>query len=207
MLTGKLIRWNDGKGYGFIHVESENRDIFIHISTLSHMSRRPVVGDVIFFDIETDAHEKCKAVNAKIQGVPRLEPSSEAWALVSKKQNPRQKPELRSAPFKPKQPSHRSIHYERKHSGFFKRILPLLIVAVVVFAYQKILPYKVDYLVESMATPQQVDQAQDQFQCQGKKRCSEMTSCAEATFYITHCPGTEMDGDRDGIPCESQWCN
>jgi len=45
------------------------------------------------------------------------------------------------------------------------------------------------------------------YQCSGKKYCSEMTSCSEAFFYQENCPGTEMDGDRDGIPCERQWCN
>jgi hypothetical protein len=34
-----------------------------------------------------------------------------------------------------------------------------------------------------------------------------MVSCAEATFFIRNCPGTTMDGDNDGVPCESQWCN
>jgi hypothetical protein len=33
-----------------------------------------------------------------------------------------------------------------------------------------------------------------------------MTSCAEAKSFLQNCPGTEMDGDGDGIPCESQWC-
>lgn len=45
------------------------------------------------------------------------------------------------------------------------------------------------------------------FNCEGKTHCPEMSSCEEATFYINNCPGTEMDGDNDGVPCESQWCN
>jgi hypothetical protein len=45
------------------------------------------------------------------------------------------------------------------------------------------------------------------FRCEGKTRCSQMSSCEEATFYLQHCPGTEMDGDRDGVPCESQHCS
>lgn len=45
------------------------------------------------------------------------------------------------------------------------------------------------------------------FTCDGRTHCSQMTSCEEATYFITHCPGTKMDGDRDGIPCERQWCN
>lgn len=44
------------------------------------------------------------------------------------------------------------------------------------------------------------------FRCEGKTRCSEMISCEEATFYLKNCPGTRMDGDDDGIPCESQHC-
>lgn len=44
------------------------------------------------------------------------------------------------------------------------------------------------------------------FSCDGRTHCSQMTSCAEAAFFTQNCPGTKMDGDNDGIPCESQWC-
>jgi len=44
------------------------------------------------------------------------------------------------------------------------------------------------------------------FRCDGRIYCSQMTSCVEATFFLKNCPGTKMDGDNDGIPCESQWC-
>ena len=47
---------------------------------------------------------------------------------------------------------------------------------------------------------------QEQFQCDGRTRCSQMTSCEEATFFLNNCPNTKMDGDHDGIPCEQQWC-
>ena len=33
-----------------------------------------------------------------------------------------------------------------------------------------------------------------------------MTSCAEAKYFIRHGPGTKMDGDSDGIPCELTLC-
>jgi hypothetical protein len=46
----------------------------------------------------------------------------------------------------------------------------------------------------------------ESFACDGRTRCSQMHSCAEATFFIRNCPGTEMDGDHDGVPCERQWC-
>ena len=44
------------------------------------------------------------------------------------------------------------------------------------------------------------------FACEGKTRCSQMTSCAEAMFYLKNCPGQQTDGDGDRVPCESQWC-
>lgn len=45
------------------------------------------------------------------------------------------------------------------------------------------------------------------FQCDGRQHCSQMTSCAEAKFFIQNCPNTKMDGDKDGVPCERQWCS
>lgn len=44
------------------------------------------------------------------------------------------------------------------------------------------------------------------FQCDGRRYCSQMTSCEEAKYFLRNCPNTEMDGDHDGVPCESQWC-
>lgn len=44
------------------------------------------------------------------------------------------------------------------------------------------------------------------FRCDGRQYCSQMTSCAEAKYFLEHCSGVRMDGDHDGIPCESQWC-
>ena len=41
------------------------------------------------------------------------------------------------------------------------------------------------------------------FSCDGRQYCSEMTSRAEAVFFIRNCPNTKMDGDNDGDPCEN----
>ena len=39
--------------------------------------------------------------------------------------------------------------------------------------------------------------------CGSKRYCREMTDCAEAKFYLTECGLTRLDGDSDGVPCES----
>ena len=44
------------------------------------------------------------------------------------------------------------------------------------------------------------------YKCDGRVYCSQMTSCAEATYFLQNCPGTRMDGNNDGVPCEKQWC-
>lgn len=41
------------------------------------------------------------------------------------------------------------------------------------------------------------------FPCDGRQHCSQMTSRAEAVYFINHCPNTKMDGDHDGVPCEN----
>ncbi|WP_269632339.1 excalibur calcium-binding domain-containing protein [Pelomonas sp. BJYL3] len=32
------------------------------------------------------------------------------------------------------------------------------------------------------------------------------SAVGEATWFLQNCPGTEMDGNHDGVPCEQQWC-
>ena len=49
--------------------------------------------------------------------------------------------------------------------------------------------------------------AASKFRCDGRTTCAQMTSCAEATYFLQHCPNTTMDGNGDGEPCEQQWCN
>ncbi|WP_174242078.1 thermonuclease family protein [Teichococcus oryzae] len=41
------------------------------------------------------------------------------------------------------------------------------------------------------------------FTCGGKRLCREMSSCAEARFHLQQCGLSRLDGDRDGVPCES----
>lgn len=56
-------------------------------------------------------------------------------------------------------------------------------------------------LVSGAVSPEEIPAA-----CDGRTRCSEMTSCAEAKWFINNCPRMRMDGNLDGTPCEQQWC-
>jgi cold shock CspA family protein len=75
-IKGTLKRWNEDRGFGFIVSDNETQDIFIHISALKNMSRRPIVGDVIYFQIQTDKSGKRQANNARIEGVQTINKKS-----------------------------------------------------------------------------------------------------------------------------------
>jgi hypothetical protein len=55
--------------------------------------------------------------------------------------------------------------------------------------------------------PQRDTASTTNYKCDGRTYCSQMNSCAEATYFLRNCPGVKMDGNNDGIPCEKQWCN
>ena len=82
------------------------------------------------------------------------------------------------------------------------RVAVLVVVILCAFGYAK-------YYVSAPADAgtQSSPQTSTQYHCDGRTRCSEMTSCAEAKFFLANCPGATMDGDNDGIPCEQQFCS
>jgi len=48
------------------------------------------------------------------------------------------------------------------------------------------------------ASPQASDQS-----CGGKWKCGQMNNCSEAYHYLNNCGLGRLDGDGDGVPCES----
>lgn len=58
--------------------------------------------------------------------------------------------------------------------------------------------------VSSTIQPEgQTPQTNGNFACRGKTKCGEMASCDEAYFYLNTCGVSRLDGDKDGVPCES----
>ena len=94
-----------------------------------------------------------------------------------------------------------------------KRVmLGIVIGALGLFAYQRahrpqpMLEQEPEPVLEMATTHSETPAPTPRFHCDGRTRCSEMTSCEEATFFLQHCPGVKMDGEGDGVPCERQWC-
>jgi len=186
---GKLIRWVDAKGFGFIKPENGKGDIFIHITALKGMGRKPVIGDIIHYEIGTDTNGKTRAVNAKIEGVSQsltLEP------LIHKRKT--------STPVRTKPRAYRRT--AKPKNGF--NLLPaVIVIGIAIFIYGKV--SKDDPVTANVKPQVQPVRPIERFKFQGKVWCTEMGSYEEAVFYLRNCPGTKMDGDGDGIPCERQF--
>ena len=188
---GCLERWNDDKGFGFIQSADYRKGVFIHISAFKrNISRRPMVGDIIIYQLDTDYEGKVRAVNASIQGVSLV-------AENSKKNH-------NSVPRK-NQNYERRNHYNKKSSPLFA-IVSLTVTIIFFFAianFTTVYQAKQTTLsLENRYSTSPITSTQKQYSCQGKTYCSEMSSCEEATFYQNNCSGTKMDGDGDGVPCE-----
>ena len=63
-MKGRIVRWFDYRGYGFIDVEEQEKDIFVHTSDVKGFSS-PQVGDTVEFEIR-ESYKGPRAVNVEI---------------------------------------------------------------------------------------------------------------------------------------------
>ena len=54
----------------------------------------------------------------------------------------------------------------------------------------------------SLLSSSRGSEGQTGFSCTEKRYCRQMTSCAEAHFYLSRCGVASLDGNNDGEPCE-----
>jgi cold shock CspA family protein len=179
-VAGTLSKWNDDRGFGFITPDQGNQEIFVHISAFPKVEARPTLGEKLTFEIAIDDHKKKRASNVLCPQRP---------TVVGR-------PPPRGSP----------SYGRREQPGLVRWVVPLLLLAGVgVYGYS-------DYVhrtapLPTFATEQKAEAASSPYRCDGRTHCSQMTSCAEATFFLRNCPNTQMDGNHDGVPCERQWCS
>jgi cold shock CspA family protein len=175
---GTLTKWNDDRGFGFITPAKGTENLFVHISAFPRDGVRPQLHELISFEIEVGSDGKQRAVRVMRPG------QRAAGRPIAARQ--RQRPQGRG----------------------LGGVLTLLAVAGFgAYAYSQYTNRVTPAPVSASNTPMQLTSPSSSFSCDGRRMCSQMTSCAEATYFIRNCPNTQMDGDGDGVPCESQWCN
>jgi cold shock CspA family protein len=207
---GKLTQWNDERGFGFVTPAQGGQAVFVHISVFPRDGQRPQLQEPLSFEIELDNKGKKRAV-----GVLRPTGSSPGPSRSEPDQRRPASDQRRSALGRPAR---------RTGSSFVKKIALLLLVTVGLYGYGQYSKRASAYqpadtsqpLARPVATEEPVSVSEEpvpvlqppdaSFRCDGRQHCSQMTSCAEATFFLRNCPGVQMDGDGDGQPCEEQFC-
>lgn len=194
-VEGIVKTYNVEKGFGFISVEGENKDIFFHITNCPNKHVEPKQGERFKFRVINE-NGKPKADNIirldlKVESV-RHTPQSRA---LSREQGYRKNNDDKSN--------------SGSGSGFM--ILGLLVIIGLVYAiynkYQRVdLAGQVSNPIETIAEPS-TNSNRNGYRCDGRVHCSEMNSREEARWFVRNCPGTKMDGNNDGEPCErdSRW--
>lgn len=82
---GKLVTWNDDKGYGFIAPFSGAAQVFVHVKGFKNRTRRPELNDVVTYTLSRDKQGRPRAVDASLAGAirrPHAKRTSSAPAIV-----------------------------------------------------------------------------------------------------------------------------
>jgi cold shock CspA family protein len=209
---GTLIKWNDDRGFGFITPAKGEADIFVHISAFPRDGKRPQLSELISFETEAGRDGKLRAVRVMRPG----QRANGRTPVPRHAQRPQNRLLSGSLAFL----AIVSIGVYG-YSRFTKQVAKPDYIPLDVPAQQSQPlrnseqgPTQQSQYVEPIAAPDEshpvVSAPQSQsslYSCDGRTTCSQMTSCAEATFFIQNCPNTKMDGNHDGEPCETQWCN
>ena len=176
---GVLAKWNDDRGFGFIAPASGGVEIFVHVSAFPRDGVRPRLNELVSFETEAGPNGKPRAIRI-------MRPGGHVASGRSSRRG-------------------RADGLARPAKTLGAVIAFMAVAAIGVYAYSRAIhPDPMPPAVPAASASTPVPPA---FRCDGRTMCSQMTSCAEAMYFIRHCPGTKMDGDADGLPCEDQWCN
>ena len=63
-MKGTIARWFDNRGFGFIAVDDQPNDIFVHVNDMNGHSN-PQMGDEVEFDV-SDTNRGPRAINVKL---------------------------------------------------------------------------------------------------------------------------------------------
>ncbi len=87
LCRGKLTKWNDDRGFGFIRPVDSTQEVFLHIHELKDATRRPQVNDIIYYYVVAQEDGKFRADNAFILGATK-KPLSSGQSLSSTARSP-----------------------------------------------------------------------------------------------------------------------
>lgn len=80
LCSGKLKKWKDDRGFGFIQPCNGGQEVYLHISELKDSTRRPQENDTIHYYTTVESDGKIRACNAFISGA-RIKSTSSSSSL------------------------------------------------------------------------------------------------------------------------------
>ncbi len=184
---GKLDKWNDERGFGFIAPTRGGEPVFVHVSAFPRDGRRPQVGEALTFEVEPAGDGKKRAIKVERPG--------------AQKRTPPRSPAV--------EPAWRGQRKSKSRRSLGGAMIAMALIVGGSWLYSQFSSIRGGSAPVTSSDAQAPAASQDfmsKFRCDGRTHCSQMTSCDEAKFFLKNCPGTQMDGDGDGIPCEKQWC-
>ncbi|MDZ4097360.1 MAG: cold shock domain-containing protein, partial [Methylophilaceae bacterium] len=60
---GKITKWNDEKGFGFVLQNGAQKEVFLHISSLQNRGKRPQISQLVTFELSSDSSGRQQALN------------------------------------------------------------------------------------------------------------------------------------------------
>ena len=230
-LEGKIKTYNEERGFGFIEIAGESKDLFFHIKDFPNKNVPPKVGESLKFLKVQDAGK------FKADHIVRLDISYQKTpSKIVSQHNDLQ--------------IERAVPYRQPKNSVLSKLITgiglIIIVILAVLVYGKYQNYKIqkqqqlEHLMQeqkrlvseqraalgnlleqglseqgrknlevSTNTPirstASSTSVSSPYQCDGRTHCSQMRSYDEAVFFLRNCPGTQMDGNHDGVPCERQF--
>ncbi|MFS8979332.1 cold shock and DUF1294 domain-containing protein [Cupriavidus necator] len=82
--AGRVKSWHADKGFGFIDIHADVKDVFFHITALQSRTVTPKPGDRVSFEFAKGKDGRMQALNVAIVGAPTPPSSDASWlpALV-----------------------------------------------------------------------------------------------------------------------------
>ena len=230
-LEGKIKTYNEERGFGFIEIAGESKDLFFHIKDFPNKNVPPKVGESLKFLKVQDAGK------FKADHIVRLDISYQKTpSKIVSQHNDLQ--------------IERAVPYRQPKNSVLSKLITgiglIIIVILAVLVYGKYQNYKIqkqqqlEHLMQeqkrlvseqraalgdlpeqglseqgrrnleastntSIRSTASSTSVSSPYQCDGRTHCSQMRSYDEAVFFLRNCPGTQMDGNHDGVPCERQF--
>ena len=210
MSIGKIVRWHDDKGFGFVKSDDLDKDVFVHISAFPPNSLRPKVGDDVVFQVE-NTPKGLQVTRARYQNQLNDNVSTNAqkgnlYLELERDDNVSQRKDS-NVSFTKKTYKQSKLP-NNKPKGLFSSLFGLLAIACLIYYGYQNLSNRSEYTnsqvsKQTLPSIEQKSVSNTNFKCDGRQHCSQMNSREEAEWFSQNCPDTKMDGDKDGDVCES----